>query len=183
MGVGRWLMRDAAFYSPAPVGPPPPTPANATNLSGLDLRGTQNVYQIITGVSAVNNTRTEGTEFDNRGTIALGSTVIQRFPDLILQARVGDVITFTIAISKANAADSEFVRTWVTYNAGSSYTEINAQNDNFATSFAFNYTIPEGTPNGNHALVFSLNFQSAPNPPGTTPGAEQSTFAYSLEIW
>ena len=184
MGVGRWFTRDAGNAAPPPSGPP--TPANPTNLAAITLTGGAiTTYEILTGVGAVNNTRAEGTEFDNRGTLALGGASVSRYPNLILQARAGDSITFLLRVAKSSAPDNEYVRGWVSYDSGVTWNVIGTANNNTTTpaDFTFNYTIPAGTANGNYALAFANNYSVAAAASPTSTEQYKSLSAYSLEIW
>lgn len=156
------------------TGPPTPVASSIPGPSG-GLGNTS--AEIITGLYANNTTRSEGTtSFDNRGATGLGSSNNVSYPNLIIQAKPGDVLNL-IGRIYTGGTYNEYCEFWVWL--GGSWSRFVAPNASFLGNrdFSVNYTIPSSTAAGNYALAVACSYSAV----------ESSTYrswkSYSLHVW
>ena len=156
------------------TGPPTPVASSIPGPSG-GLGNTS--AEIITGLYANNTTRSEGTtSFDNRGATGLGSSNNVSYPNLIIQAKPGDVLNL-IGRIYTGGTYNKYCEFWVWL--GGSWSRFVAPNASFLGNrdFSVNYTIPSSTAAGNYALAVACSYSAV----------ESSTYrswkSYSLHVW
>lgn len=163
------------FYGKAKVvssGPPAPVQTVFTGTYAW-VGGGSTYYEWLTGCAGTNSSRTGVSTFNNIGTQGQNRAGAIYYPELILQARAGDTIVFTINMNTLYG-DYEHIRGWV--NLGAGYFQIGEIWVNGSYQFAISYTIPVGTPAGNYAL-------SALNDYGYGDGSYRSVNYYSLHVY
>jgi len=154
-----------------PGGAPTPVASSIPGASG----GLGSIsFEIINGLYANNETRSEGTtSFDNRGT---GGDNNHSYPNLIIQAKPGDVINL---IGRINTSGNytEYCEFWVWL--GGSWSRFSSPVASFSGNrdFSVNYTIPTGTSAGNYAFAVACSYSSL----GAT--SYRSWKSYSLHVW
>ena len=164
------------FFNKAQVASGPPTPV-ASSIPGPSGALGNTGYEIITGLYANNTTRSEGTtSFDNRGAGGLGSSNNVSYPNLIIQAKPGDILNLIGRINTSGTYN-EYCEFWVWL--GGSWSRFTAPNASFLGNrdFSVNYTIPSSTSAGNYALAVACSYNSL--------GAStyRSWKSYSLHVW
>jgi hypothetical protein len=169
------------FYGKEKVVSPPsvvvPAPVQ-TNFVGTYLNpfpGGSTSYEAITGCSGTNITRPTGVStFNNIGTQARGRANVLYYANLILQARVGDIINISVNINVGGAGDPQGIRIYINYGAGygNIYTLYPTTGNGTRGT---NYTIPS-VPPGNYAICCTNEFS-------TTGAGYRSVNLYSLHIF
>ena len=165
---------DFYYQAPPPSGPPTPVASSIPGASG-GLGNTS--LEIITGLYANNTTRTEGTtSFDNRGTAGRGSSNNVPYPNLIIQAKPGDVLNL---IGRINTSGTyrEYCEFWVWL--GGSWSRFSSPVASFLGNrdFSVNYTIPLSTVAGNYALAVACSYYNLGS------SSYRSWKSYSLHVW
>jgi len=163
------------FYGKAKVvssGPPAPVQTVFTGTYAW-VGGGGTYYEWLTGCAGTNSSRTGVSTFNNIGTQGQNRAGAIYYPELILQARAGDTIVFTININTLYG-DYEHIRGWV--NLGAGYFQIGDIWVNGGYQFAISYTIPVGTPAGNYALCGMNDY-------GYQDGSYRSVNYYSLHVY
>lgn len=157
----------------------PPTPVASSIPDHEGLVGTT-YFEIITGLYANNITRSEGTtSFDNRGTTDVDSDNNVSYPNLIIQAKPGDVINL-IGRVKSKWRSTQICEFWVWL--GSSWSNFESLEASFGGStqynndFSVNYTIPPSTVAGNYAFAVASYAKGYPH-------QYRSWKSYSLHVW
>jgi hypothetical protein len=136
--------------------------------------GGSTTYEWVSGCSGTNASRTGVRTFNNIGVYGQYRTNTIYHPELILQARAGDTITFSVNM-RATAAYTELIRAFI--NLGGGYYQIGSvtvASTNY--TLTVNYVIPSGTAAGNYALCGMNDYASA-------DGSYRSVNYYSLHIW
>ena len=157
-----------------------PTPVETNMASGTFYSNPRGVaystsYEVINGAAFTNTSRTGVSQINNIGSQGTGAAGQTNRQNLIIQARVGDVITIQIGVTTIGGYN-EVQECWVNY--GSGYVNIFSTTTfiNGSGSVSFNYTIPAGTANGNFAFMCSNNYSTAGN-------RYQSAIYYSLQVF
>ena len=147
------------FYGKSIVHVPTPVQTNFSDTTYTGIGGGTNTnYEWVTGCSGSNLTRSNVSTFNNIGTYTRNRDTFYYHPDLILQAKAGDTITFSVNIG-TQYSDHEAVRAWI--NLGSGYYQIGNTLDTYGgNTLTFDYTIPVGTPAGNYALCGMNDYYS-----------------------
>jgi hypothetical protein len=132
--------------------------------------------EALTGASGINLSRSDVSTFNNIRSSTLGRAGAITYPNLILQARVGNVIRITIEI-QTNAAYTEWFSFYIKWST--SYVRIAAISANFSgfASRSFDYTIPAGTAPGSYALACLCEFNTLGD------STYRSVNYYTLQIW
>lgn len=153
----------------------PPAPV-ASSIPDPPVKvGNNTAWEIITGLYASNTTRSEGTTtFDNRGATVRGSSGNVSYPNLIIQAKPGDVINL---IGRINTGGNYkvYCEFWVWL--GGSWSKFASPDATFSgnNNFSVNYTIPTGTPADNYVFAVScVNKEYS---------SYRSWKSYSLHVW
>ena len=167
------------FYSKSKVISNVVPAAVATTFTGTYVNpfpGGNTTYETISGCSGTNTSIAGVSTFNNIGSQARGRAGVIYYADLILQARVGNVINISVNIIPSSSGDNEGVRIYINYGAG--YVNIFTQTGIFTTNgtYGLNYTIPAGTAAGNYGICCTLEFSTT----GTT---YRSVNLYSLHIY
>lgn len=154
---------------------PEPVESPTKPIAG-DLGSTTN-YEIITGLYANNTTRSEGTTtFDNRGATGRGSSNNVSYPNLIIQARPGDVINL---IGRINTDGNyrEYCEFWVWLEGSWSRFASPVAQFYGNRDFSVYYTIPDNTIPGNYNFAVACSYY--------TLGSSnyRSWKSYSLHVW
>ena len=164
------------FYGKSAQSSGAPTPV-ASSIPGASGGLGNTSYEIITGLYANNTTRSEGTtSFDNRGAGVRGSSNNVSYPNLIIQAKPGDVLNLIGRIN-TNGYYNEYCEFWVWL--GSIWSRFTAFSATFSGNrdFNVNYTIPSNTSAGNYALAVASSYNSVGYP------YYRSWKSYSLHVW
>lgn len=164
------------FFNKAQVSNGPPAPV-ASSIPGAAGGLGNTTYEIITGLYANNTTRTEGTtSFDNRGIGGLGTSNNVSYPNLIIQAKPGDVLNL-IGRIRTSGTYLEYCEFWVWF--GVSWTRFAGPGASFYgdRDFSVNYTIPTGTSAGNYALAVASSYNTIEST------SYRSWKSYSLHVW
>tara|TARA_B110000858_G_C17644159_1_gene399580 strand:- start:4 stop:543 length:540 start_codon:yes stop_codon:yes gene_type:complete len=175
----------------------PPDPPNQTIHPEASGGRGSTVDQIITGMYANNNSRSEGyTSFDNRGDTERGSSNNVKYQSLIIQAKPGDRLHFIGRINTSEWMDV-YCEFWVwipTVNLpsgtgtgnGNSWYKFAVKNAGFSGNKDFNayYTIPSNIVADNYALAVACSYRGNGryNYGVGTPNY-RSWKSYSLEVW
>lgn len=133
-------------------------------------------YEIITGVQAINTT-TGVTGFNNIGTVGTGGPSVSQYPNLIITASVGNILTFNIGI--ANGGDPEYQNAYV-YISGA-WSQIGSSFRTGGGISTITWTVPGGYSVGYYSIVFQNEYATQPAPP-TASGAYKSVAEYFLRI-
>ena len=128
-----------------------PTPVQ-TVFSGTYawIGGGYNTTVWLTGCQGQNLSRTGVSVFNNIGAYGEYRTPTVYSPQLILQARAGDTIRFSVNIGK-NSSFNELIRAYINFGGG--YYQIgNTLTVYYPATSTVDYVIPAGTPPGNYGL-------------------------------
>jgi hypothetical protein len=105
----------------------------------------------LTGCQGQNLSRTGVSVFNNIGAYGEYRTPTVYSPQLILQARAGDTIRFSVNIGTSVSWFTELIRAYINFGGG--YYQIgNTLTVNYSATLTVNYVIPTGTPPGNYGL-------------------------------
>jgi hypothetical protein len=165
ISVSNFYGKSKGAVVPAPV---------QTNFAGTYLLGGNGStnFEWVTGCSGTNSSRTGVSTFNNIGTQGRNRAGLIYYPNLILQARAGDTIVFTVNVATA-FGDTENIQAFV--NLGAGYFGIGNVVRGGGGNLTVNYVIPAGTPAGNYALAGINDWVSG--------GGYRSISAYSLHIY
>ena len=150
-----------------------PTGVAVSNFNPLFSGGNTNILWL-RGASGVNITRSDVSTFNNIGSSGQSRAENITYPNLILQARPGNVIRITINIGSigSTCAFSFNIRwstTYVRINSTSAFVSTNV-------SRSFDYTIPAGTAPGSYPLAcLAEEFLG--------DSSYRSVNYYTLQIW
>jgi hypothetical protein len=130
-------------------------------------------YEALSGCAGANLSRSDVSTFNNIGAVGLNRPMIITYMNLILQARAGNTIRITIAVTVAGSW-TEYQRCFI--NLGTGYNLIGTTSAAGSTQQNFDYVIPAGTVAGNYAIACTNDY-----------GASQTTYRtvnyYSLHIF
>jgi hypothetical protein len=152
-----------------------PTGVAVSNFSPLFTPGSTS-YEALTGASGINLSRSDVSTFNNIRSSTLGRTGGITYPNLILQARVGNVIRITIEI-QTSGSYTEWFSFYIKWST--SYVRINSTSAVFLgfASRSFDYTIPAGTAPGSYALACLCEYNTLGS------AGYRSVNYYTLQIW
>jgi hypothetical protein len=152
----------------------PPSPVS-TVFTGtyVWVGGSTTTHEWITGCSSDNLSRTDVSKFNNIWSQGQYRAGVIYYPELILQARAEETISFSVHIN-TTGPDYEHIRAWI--NLGAGYYQIGDLWTYGSSQLNVNYQIPQGTPAGNYALCGMNDY-------GYGDGSYRSVNYYSLQIW
>lgn len=141
------------------------------------------VIDVITGSSGANLSRTGVSTFNNIGTYSLTNkpSILQYFPNLILQARSGDTIEIRVNWTKQGTFSyrpANYI--YLIINFGSGYSIVSSSYTRPALPYSINgsstinFTIPSNAFPGNHAIGLIFDNQG---------GGNLNAYYYSLHIY
>ena len=166
------------FYGKSKVvsgGVPAAVATNWTGIYANAFTGGQygSAYEALSGCAGANLSRSDVSTFNNIGDVGLNRPMIITYMNLILQARAGNTIRITIAVTVAGSW-TEYQRCFI--NLGTGYNLIGTTSAAGSTQQNFDYVIPTGTVAGNYAIACTNDY-----------GASQTTYRtvnyYSLHIF
>ena len=150
-----------------------PTPVQTNFVGTYVLGGNGNTsYEWLTGCSGTNSSRTGVSTFNNIGSQGQNRAGLIYYANLILQARAGDTIVFTVNVNTAYG-DTENIQAFA--NLGAGYFGIGNVVLGGGGNLTVNYVIPIGTTAGNYALAGINDWSSG--------SSYRSISAYSLHIY
>ncbi len=166
ISVSNFYGKSKGAVVPAPV---------QTNFVGTYVapNGGNTSLEAITGCSGTNSSRTGVSTFNNIGAFGRNRAGLIYHANLILQARAGDTIVFSVNVI-SNAGDTQNIKAFV--NLGAGYVQIGVVNLLAGGTLTVNYVIPAGTPAGNYALAGINDWSGAVN-------TYRSVSVYSLHIY